>query len=100
MVVRTVDHGHAHILAGELLCRLEPAKPPSNYDDLRFFLGRVLHGKNVPANVQRSTFNVLSLTKLAGRAPSTATKVGCQNAALNYLSRLMPKPVARSKTRK
>jgi large subunit ribosomal protein L35 len=57
-------------------------------------------GKNVPANVQRSTFNVLSLTKLAGRTPSTATKVGCQNAARNYLSRLMPKPIARSKTRK
>jgi large subunit ribosomal protein L35 len=56
--------------------------------------------KNVPANVQRSTLNVLSLTKLVGRAPSTATEVGCQNAVLNYLSCLMPKPIARSKTRK
>jgi ribosomal protein L35 len=37
---------------------------------------------------------------LAGRALNTATKVGCQNTALNYLSRFMPKPIARSKTRK
>jgi large subunit ribosomal protein L35 len=56
--------------------------------------------KNVPANVQRSTLNVLGLTKLVGQAPSTTTKVGCQNDALNYLSRPMPKPIARSKTRK
>jgi large subunit ribosomal protein L35 len=51
-------------------------------------------------SIKRSTLNVLSLTKFVGRAASTTTKVGCQNATLNYLSRLMPKPIARSKTRK
>jgi len=56
--------------------------------------------KNVPANVQPSTLNVLDLTKLIGQAPSTTSKVGCKNDALNYLSRPMPKPIARSKTRK
>src|SRR5260370_82854 len=98
MVVRPVVSGPPHILAGHVLCRLEPANPRSNYDNVRFFLGRVLHTQECSS--KRSTLNVLRPTKLVGRAPSTATKVGCQNTALNYLSRLMPKPIARSKTRK
>src|ERR1700740_3307649 len=52
--------------------------------------------ENVPANVQRSTPNIQFPIGLVG----ATRKPCCQNSPVRYLSRLMPKPIARSKTRK
>ena|SRR5438552_9086949 len=100
MVIGAVDHSDAHILARQLFCSFKPAKTRANDYDVRFSCGGVFHiasfRQRSTSHAERPTFNSL----VARDSRSRRTKGRCQNLGSNYLVRLMPKPIARSKTRK
>src|SRR5713101_6948774 len=99
MVIRTVDHSDAQVFTGELLRCLEATKSRSNNHNLRFFGRGVLHGTRMFAERKpmRGFIVVASLPPTQSRRNR---KDSCLHRNQCYLSCPMPKPIARSKTRK
>jgi len=99
MVICAVDHRDLHIFTGKLFGCLEPAKSRTDNDDARFFCGCTFHGAS--SKLQRLMVDVQRSIRLPARDCQTRhAKRRCQNFVSNYLCSLMPKPIARSKTRK
>jgi large subunit ribosomal protein L35 len=101
MVICAVDHSHLHIFAPQFFCSLKPAKTCADDDDARFSCGRIFHTASFwqTFNVQRLTSNI-QFSVGARLLAAPAETACCQNLVSNYVCRLMPKPIARSKTRK
>src|SRR6266705_5536422 len=101
MVICAVDHRDLHIFAGKLFGRLEPAKSRTDNNKARLFCGFFFHRWSFwqTFNVRRSTFNIQFRCQ-SGTARTCRAKRRCQNVVSNYLCSLMPKSIARSKTRK
>ena len=101
MVICAVDHRDLHIFTGKLFGCLEPAKSRTDNNDARFFCGCILHRWSLRQtfNVRRSTSNI-QFGRQREHCRAFQVKRRCQNVVSNYLYSLMPKPIARSKTRK
>src|SRR5450756_1398037 len=110
MVICAVDHREAHIFAGKLFGCLEAAKSRTDDDDVRFSCGRVLHSniyedKNVATSAVACAVSAhCTHTRQRRCSPlktaDTTAKGICRCYDFVYALGLMPKPIARSKTRK